>query len=160
MDPELCIRSRSAEETKRLGARLGAALLPGDVVGLTGPLGAGKTCLVQGIARGLGVDPRIPVTSPTFTLVGEYPGRVPLRHVDFYRVEDARRLEDAGFPDLFDGKGVVVVEWWERFPMALGPDRLEVQLDIEAPSERRLLLRGHGKRATERVRGIVEGRCR
>ncbi len=82
-----CVDSHSAEETRRIGTRLGQELRGGDVLGISGELGSGKTCLVQGIARGLEVDPAIPITSPTFTLVGEYPGRVPLRHADFFRVE-------------------------------------------------------------------------
>ena len=100
------VDSSSAEQTQRLGQWLGAELKGGDVIGLAGELGSGKTCLVQGIARGLGVDPGLPVTSPTFTLVGEYPGRVRLRHADFYRVESYARLEDAGFDDLLDSDAV------------------------------------------------------
>jgi len=123
-----CVDSRSAEETRRLGSSLGRALRAGDVVALSGDLGAGKTCLVQGIALGLDVSPEVPVTSPTFTLVGEYAGRLPLRHADFYRVESYARLVGAGFEDLLDGQGVLVVEWPELFPEALPPDRLEVQM--------------------------------
>jgi tRNA threonylcarbamoyladenosine biosynthesis protein TsaE len=142
-----CIASRSREETLRIGEALGARLRPGDVLALEGPLGAGKTTLVQGIARGLGVPPEIPVTSPTFTLVGEYPGRVPLRHADFYRVESAERLADAGFDDLLDGDGVLVVEWPERFPRALPRERLWIRLEIRGESERLLRLEGSGERA-------------
>ncbi|MBW2279833.1 MAG: tRNA (adenosine(37)-N6)-threonylcarbamoyltransferase complex ATPase subunit type 1 TsaE [Deltaproteobacteria bacterium] len=127
-----CVDSRSAEETRRLGSSLGRALQAGDVVALSGDLGAGKTCLVQGIARGLDVPPEVPVTSPTFTLVGEYPGRLPLRHADFYRVESYARLAGAGFDDLLDGKGVLVVEWPELFPDALPQDRLEVHIALLA----------------------------
>jgi tRNA threonylcarbamoyladenosine biosynthesis protein TsaE len=141
------VDSLSEAATRGLGERLGTLLEAGDTLGLSGPLGAGKTCFVQGVARGLGVDPAIAVTSPTFTLVGEYPGRVPLRHADFYRVESAQRLEDAGFDDLLDGVGVLVVEWPERFPEWLPPDRLDVVIEILSPESRRLELRPHGGRA-------------
>lgn len=146
MTAETYVDSPSPDETRRLGALLGAELGPGDVLGVSGELGAGKTCLVQGIARGLGVDPRIPVTSPTFTLVGEYPARVPLRHADFYRVESYERLEAAGFDDLFDGRGVLVVEWPELFPPALPLERLEIRIEILSEFARRLLLSSRGGR--------------
>lgn len=152
MSPTLSCASRSPEETRALGARLGEELAAGDVVAVEGPLGAGKTCLVQGIARGLDVPDEIPVTSPTFTLVGEYVGRERLCHADFYRVENPRRLEDAGFDDLLDGRVVLVVEWPERFPEVLPADCLWIRLEIRSESERRLYVRSAGARA-ERLLG-------
>ena len=151
-----CIDSHSAEETRQLGARLGQQLCGGDVIGLIGELGSGKTCLVQGIARGMGVDPQIPVTSPTFTLVGEYPGELVLRHADFYRVESYARLEDAGFDDLLDSKAVLVVEWPERFPDVLPAERLEIAIAFVSDSERRLRFGGKGERARELIRSLFE----
>ncbi|MEE2703347.1 MAG: tRNA (adenosine(37)-N6)-threonylcarbamoyltransferase complex ATPase subunit type 1 TsaE [Myxococcota bacterium] len=144
-----CGDSRSPEETRRLGAAIGKSAEAGDVIALEGPLGVGKTCLVQGIARGLEVDARTPVTSPSFTLVGEYEGRVPLRHADFYRVESYRRLEDAGFDDLLDGRGVVVVEWPERFPQALPSGPLLIELEFVGESSRRIRLSASGGRAKQ-----------
>ena len=151
-----CVDSHSAEETRRIGTRLGQELRGGDVLGISGELGSGKTCLVQGIARGLEVDPAIPITSPTFTLVGEYPGRVPLRHADFFRVESYARLEDAGFDDLLDSDAVLVVEWPERFPEVLPAERLEIRIALVSESERRLCLEGKGVRARELVRRFLE----
>ena len=151
-----CFDSPSPEETRRLGALLGGLVSPGDAIALEGPLGAGKTCLVQGIAAGLGVPSEVPVTSPSFTLVGEYPGRVPLRHADFYRVESYQRLEDAGFDDLLDGCGVLVVEWPERFPEALPRDRLWIRVEIRSESQRRLVLRADGVRAEELRRRLAD----
>jgi tRNA threonylcarbamoyladenosine biosynthesis protein TsaE len=149
MEPICCVDSHSPDETRRLGARLGEVLEAGDVIALEGPLGAGKTCLVQGIAAGLGVDPALPVTSPSFTLVGEYPARIPLRHADFYRVPSYGRLEAAGFDDLLDGSGVLVVEWAERFPEALPPNPLLIRIEIRSESVRRLRLAGGGVRERE-----------
>ena len=148
--------SPSSEQTRALGAALGGCVRPGDVLALRGPLGVGKTCLVQGIARGLGVDPNVPVTSPTFTLVGEYPGRVSLRHADFYRVDSYRRLEDAGFDDLLDGRGVVVVEWPERFPEALPEGRLLIEFEFVGESSRRLRCSARGSRAEQLLQQAAE----
>ncbi len=156
MSPDRSVVSRSADETRRLGAELGELLRGGDIVGVSGELGAGKTCLVQGIARGVGVEPSIPVTSPTFTLVGEYAGRVALRHADFYRVESYARLDDAGFADLLDESGVLVVEWPERFPDALPAQRLDIAMEIVSESERRIRLGGAGERAKELGRRLLE----
>ncbi len=158
MGAELSVVSHSAEETRSLGILLGEELHAGDVVALIGPLGAGKTCLAQGIALGLGVDASVPVTSPTFTLVGEYPGRVPLRHADFYRVETPTRLEDAGFDDLLDGRGVLVVEWPERFPDALPKERLEIRIEIRSESERSVEFRAYGAGAEAGIRRLAS-RC-
>ena len=148
--------SRSPDETRRLGALLGELLEGGDVVSVSGELGAGKTCLVQGIARGLGVDPAVPITSPTFTLVGEYPGRLALRHADFYRVESYARLDDAGFQDLFDESGVLVVEWPELFPEALPQERFAIALELVSECESRVRFGGAGRRAEQIERRILE----
>ena len=154
MIADACVLSHSAAETRRLGEQLGRLLEGGDAVALSGELGAGKTCFAQGLALGLGVAPEVPVTSPTFTLVGQYPGRVEMRHADFYRVDHYARLEDAGFRDLLDAHGVLVVEWPERFPEALPDERIEVGIEIVSDAERRIRLRGIGERAGEIVRRL------
>jgi tRNA threonylcarbamoyladenosine biosynthesis protein TsaE len=114
------IVSASAEETARAGEALGRTLGPADVVALTGELGAGKTCFVQGVVRGLGVS--TPATSPTFVLVNEYRGRVPVHHVDAYRTASLTELMDLGLLELFDGDGVTLVEWADKLRPLL-PDR-------------------------------------
>jgi tRNA threonylcarbamoyladenosine biosynthesis protein TsaE len=155
MNPAHSIRSRSAEETQALGLALGELLRAGDVVLLSGPLGAGKTCFVQGLARGLGVPPGVAVTSPTFVLVAEYPGRAWLRHADFYRVESYARLLDAGFDDLASPDGVLVVEWPERFPDALPPERLELRIGADAQTgEREIRVEARGERARELLKEL------
>lgn len=120
----------TAAATQRVGARLGALLQPGDVLGLDGPLGAGKTCFVQGLARGLGVPEEVAVGSPTFTLINQYQGRVPLWHVDLYRLGDARELPELGLWELSEGGGVLAVEWLSRFPDAVPGDRLALVLSL------------------------------
>ena len=112
--------SHSEKETEQLGERLGQALSPGTVVAYTGGLGMGKTAFTRGLARGLGCTER--VTSPTFTLVNEYPGRIPLFHFDMYRLPDADALFDIGWEDYLDRGGVCAVEWSENVAEALPED--------------------------------------
>lgn len=137
----------SPARTGALGAALAGCLAPGDLVGLIGDLGAGKTLLVQGIARGLAVPPRVRVTSPTFTLVNEYHGgRMPLYHADLYRIERIEELDEVGLDDICRrGDGVVCVEWCDRFPV-LGADYLEVRLRVADEDGRLLDARGTGPR--------------
>jgi tRNA threonylcarbamoyladenosine biosynthesis protein TsaE len=104
--------SRSAEETQALGERLGSRLGRGDVVACVGALGAGKTCFLQGLARGLGVT--ADVTSPTFVLVNQYTGRVPVFHVDAYRTGSLTELVDLGLEEMLHGEGVTIVEWADK----------------------------------------------
>jgi tRNA threonylcarbamoyladenosine biosynthesis protein TsaE len=131
--------SPSAAATRALGARLGAAAAAGDVIALVGPLGAGKTELARGIARGLDVDE--PVTSPTFVLVAEHAGRLPLFHVDCYRLAGAADALAAGILDERAAEGVTVVEWAERLGAALPPGHLEIVLDGAGDEPRSLVLR-------------------
>jgi tRNA threonylcarbamoyladenosine biosynthesis protein TsaE len=131
--------SPSAAATRALGARLGALAGPGDVIALVGPLGAGKTELARGIARGLGVEE--PVSSPTFVLVAEHPGRVPLYHVDCYRLAGAEDALAAGILDERGEEGVTVIEWAERLGVALPAGRLEVTIDGAGDEPRRVALR-------------------
>ncbi|MEW6771242.1 MAG: tRNA (adenosine(37)-N6)-threonylcarbamoyltransferase complex ATPase subunit type 1 TsaE [Bacillota bacterium] len=149
---ELETRSNSAEETRMLGERLGRLLQSGDVVALQGDLGAGKTCFTQGVARGLGVAGR--VTSPTFVLIREYEGRLPLYHFDAYRLTGPEDLLALGSDDYFEDAGVSVVEWAEHVAAALPQDRLEIEL-LRVPGEeesRLIRFRATGPRA----KGIVE----
>jgi tRNA threonylcarbamoyladenosine biosynthesis protein TsaE len=127
--------STSEEETSAAGEELARSLSPGDVVLLHGELGAGKTAFVRGLARGLGADPA-EVSSPTFTLVQEYRGRVTLFHVDLYRL-DEREVDDLGLDELVAGEGVVAVEWAERW---LGcPDEvIEVRIEDAGEDRRRI----------------------
>jgi len=107
-------RTQNEEETRIIGECVGACLLPGHMVALIGDLGAGKTCLTKGLAKGLGVPDQYEITSPTFTLINEYPGRIRLCHVDAYRLDNSRDMADTGFEDFFNAQVVVVIEWAER----------------------------------------------
>lgn len=159
MTREATVDSASVEETAAIGERLGALLDAGDVVLLDGPLGAGKTALTQGIARGVGVPPERRVASPTFTLVNEHPGRVPLFHLDLYRIEDPGELVEVGVDDALGPRGVAVVEWAERLGAEFLPrERLEIQIAITGPEARRLRLVAVGARA-EAVLGAFIGQA-
>ena len=120
------IVSRSAEETLSIGAELGQRLQPGDALLLTGDLGAGKTTLTQGIALGLGVPER--PRSPTFVMATEYHGRLPLYHLDLYRIEALDELGDLGLDEYLNGDGVTVVEWADRAPRAFPAHGLWIEL--------------------------------
>jgi tRNA threonylcarbamoyladenosine biosynthesis protein TsaE len=135
-------RTNSPEETRRFGRELGELLRPGDFVGLTGPLGSGKTVVIQGAAVGLGFEGY--VTSPTFIIVNEYSGRVPIEHVDLYRITDARELEDIGYREFFFGDGVALVEWADRVPELLPETRLDVAIVIAGEEAREFSVSAHG----------------
>ena len=115
-------------DTEALGRRLGASLAAGDVVALVGQLGAGKTTLVRAICEGLGVANLAAVTSPTFTLVHEYAGRVPVFHFDAYRLKSAREFLELGFEEYLTAGGVCLVEWADLVADALPARRLTVEL--------------------------------
>lgn len=102
----------SSGETRSLGKTLSRVLVPGDVICLSGPLGSGKTCLIQGLAQGLGISDK--VGSPSFVLVAEYSGTLPVRHVDLYRLDSPSEMDSLGLEELCDGQGITLVEWGEK----------------------------------------------
>ncbi len=165
----MCWTSRSPAETRALAQGLAAALESlGGVVGLVGPLGAGKTVFAQGLAEGLGLDPGL-VASPTFVIAGELPlgPEAPVErlvHADFYRVEDPLELEMAGLADWLAPGTLLLAEWADRFPQDLPDDRIEVRIDTSGtggPEQRsvRALALGWSGSASERVLGRWRARC-
>lgn len=145
---ELIVITEGPEETRRFGQRVGSLLRAGDVVCLSGDLGSGKTTFTQGLAVGLGLDPSVPVSSPTFTIVAEHPGgRVPLSHFDVYRLTGPDDLYDLGFDDYLAQDGVVVIEWAQKIATALPEDRLDIALGIVSAEGRRLTLTAGGARS-------------
>lgn len=135
--------SHSVDQTRRLGARLGQMLKGGEVLCLTGELGTGKTCMVQGLGQGLGVTERI--TSPTFTLTNEYRGgRLCLYHVDLYRIVDAKAALMFGLDDYLYGDGVCAIEWAERVEDIWPNDYLHVRLRHIDDTKRGITLHGFG----------------
>lgn len=142
----------TAAATRRVGAALGRLAQPGDILGLDGPLGAGKTCLVSGLAEGLGL--RGPITSPTFTLINEYAGRLPLFHADLYRLNSEQELLELGLYESAEFGGVLAVEWLSRFPDALPRDRLDLQLALGPGRGRTLTITAGGPRSAQRLQEL------
>ncbi|MBE2268412.1 MAG: tRNA (adenosine(37)-N6)-threonylcarbamoyltransferase complex ATPase subunit type 1 TsaE [Anaerolinea sp.] len=150
---ELDIITHSAEQTRRLGVKLGTLLLPGDVVCLSGDMGAGKTAFSSGIGAGWGAQE--PLTSPTFNLVHTHSrpqDRVRLYHLDCYRLTSAADADSIDLDDILDGRGVVIIEWAERIEAALPRERLWVELRVLEPTRRNFVLTATG----ERYRKLVD----
>jgi tRNA threonylcarbamoyladenosine biosynthesis protein TsaE len=154
---EVRLVSLSPEETVRIGEILGAQLEAGDVVALVGELGAGKTCLTQGIAQGLGVPPAYRITSPTFTLINEYPGRLELYHMDMYRLGGAAETADMGMDEYFDGRGVVVVEWAEKIAAILPERTLFIRIAYEDEQRRLFRIAASTEKTMQIVDALHEG---
>jgi len=122
------VLSGSADRTRQLAGEMAGELGRGDVVALVGELGAGKTCFIQGLCAGLGVEER--VTSPSFVLLHEYSGRLPIYHFDAYRLDDADQFWDLGAPDYLDGDGICLVEWADRVRSMLPDHTRWVRLEL------------------------------
>lgn len=133
-------------ETELIGAAIGQVLCEGDVIALIGDLGAGKTALVHGIVSGLGVPPTV-VTSPTFMLMHQYHGRLPLTHMDLYRLRSPEEAEAIGLAEVFAEDGVTAIEWADRFPSLLPSDRLEVRLSHRTVTTRSIQFMAQGARS-------------
>ena len=139
------IRLRGLKDTKEFGERLGSLLRGGDVISLIGDLGAGKTTLTKSIGKGLGVEDYI--TSPTFTLINEYKGRVWVYHFDVYRLEDPEDLLDLGYEDYFYSKGVTIIEWADKIKDILPENRVDIKIEKgKELDDRIVILSGKGDR--------------
>ena len=156
----LTIVTRSVEETVALGERLGLLVRPGDFVALTGELGSGKTQFVRGIAAGLGLDPSVPVTSPTYTFLNSYSGRLLLNHFDLYRLTGDQDVIDLGFEEYFYGDGVSIVEWADRLLNLLPGERISIAFDYLDENARRITFEPHGEKYEEIIRLLAENGCR
>ncbi len=142
--------TKSADDTRDLAAQISSLVRPGDVVLLSGELGAGKTTFAQGFGRGLGVTE--PVVSPTFVLMRSYPGRLPLVHCDVYRLDHLQEVIDLGLPELLDDGAVALVEWGDVVASALPADFLEVRMEFgDGEDDRTLRFRAVGPRWSARL---------
>ncbi|MBI4285627.1 MAG: tRNA (adenosine(37)-N6)-threonylcarbamoyltransferase complex ATPase subunit type 1 TsaE [Chloroflexi bacterium] len=146
--------SHSPEETQALGVQIGELAQPGDIYLLVGKLGAGKTCLTQGIAWGLGIKEY--AASPSFVLLRELHGRLPLYHVDLYRLDRTEEVADLGLDDYFYGQGVCVVEWADRGLPVLPPAHLLVEIKYLDENSRHIRLKPNGKRYLDLVAQLRE----
>ena len=121
-------RTHAPEETQAVGKQIGEALKPGDVVALVGDLGAGKTCLAQGIARGIGIAAHEVVNSPSYTLVNEYNGNIPIFHIDLYRLKHQNEILDLGLEEYLEGDGICIVEWANRISELLPKRHIHITI--------------------------------
>lgn len=142
-------------QTLVFGRQLGRLAQPGDVITLEGALGVGKTTLTQAIGRGLEVPEQYYITSPTFGLLHDYPGRIPLYHMDLYRISSEEELEDLGFEEYLYGKGLAVVEWPDRLGGMLPSDRLHIELFFALRTARTARITIFGKRWQERFSALT-----
>lgn len=136
--------SRSLADTQTLARVIGHRLSPGALLMLNGDLGSGKTSFVQGLAQGLEVPEHYYVTSPTFTLINEYPGKYDLYHIDLYRIDHPDALDDIGFYDIISGYGVVAVEWADKFRSQLPTEFLELKFEIMDENSRHIVITATG----------------
>ena len=148
------IELSTLQRTESLGTVLGKIAEPGDIITLAGTLGAGKTALAQFIGRGLGIDPSIYITSPTFSLLHEYQGRIPLYHMDLYRLGSEEEIESLGFSEYFYGHGLTVIEWPERLGSLMPSERLHIELVISGETSRTAHLNTHGELWQKKVADI------
>jgi tRNA threonylcarbamoyladenosine biosynthesis protein TsaE len=152
--PGLTLISDSEAETRALGEWCGRSIQGPLAVFLEGGLGSGKTVFVQGLARGLGVPDRTYVTSPSFTLVNEYPARLTLFHLDLYRLEAGADLDDLGLADMLAGEAVTAIEWAERLAPGAAPERLKIRFEIAAADSRRLCVQAYGQAAATLLKAM------
>jgi tRNA threonylcarbamoyladenosine biosynthesis protein TsaE len=150
----MILNTSSPEDTQRLGEELGKLARPGDVFLLSGELGSGKTCLTQGIAWGLGIEGY--ATSPSFVVMNQYRGRLPLYHIDLYRLENVAEVMDLGLDDYLYGDGVCVVEWADRAPQAFPAEHLRIKISYLSEAGRRFEFEPGGKRYVELLSQLKE----
>ena len=150
------IVSNSAEETRKIGMKLGKLAASGDVIFLVGTLGAGKTCLTQGIARGLGINEY--TASPSFVLVREHRGKLPLYHIDLYRLDRIEEVAQLGLDDYLYGNGLCVVEWADKGLSVLPEEHLLIEMQIVSPMKRKLSFMPRGTRYLEMLSKLNSAR--
>jgi len=153
----ITIKTTSVKETIAIGKKLGKLMSPGDVIYLTGELGAGKTCFVKGIAEGLGIRGK-DITSPTFIIINEYKGKIPLYHIDLYRIGVIEDLRDIGMDEIVYGKGVTAIEWAERIKDVLPDERLDITLKWVDDKTRSIEIRAFGHHHKEILDKLGEGK--
>ena len=149
------LKTKSAAETKRVGRRIGEALRQGDLVVLFGELGSGKTCLTQGIAIGLDIKEDY-VSSPSFVIIKEYRGRLPLYHIDFFRLQTAKEIESTGYDECICGEGVTVIEWAEKIEDVLSGKYFRIELIISGKNKRHIFFKPVGGNYERIAREVYE----
>ena len=142
----MVFRTKSTSETIRIGKSIGSRLLPGDVVALTGELGAGKTQFIKGLAAGVGIGNPTYVSSPSFKLINEYPGKITFYHIDLFRLRGEKEAEELGLDDYFQSRGITAIEWADKIPSLLPEEILRIHIRYTGENSRTLEISGEGKR--------------
>jgi len=150
------VTSNSSRKTMSLGRNLASWVQSGDIIGLVGELGTGKTCFVRGFCAGIVVDSEAWVRSPTFTLINEYQGRLPVYHIDLYRVGKQEELEALNLREYLYDDGVSLIEWFEYLPAAEVDEYLELRIAHGGGSKRELMFVAHGERYEQRLAKLRE----
>jgi tRNA threonylcarbamoyladenosine biosynthesis protein TsaE len=153
-DRHIQITTRSAAETRKLGQIIGTHIDRPMRIALTGDLGSGKTVFVQGLAKGLDVSEQYYITSPTFTLINEYPGRHPLLHVDLYRIEHLDELGEIELEEVFEQNAVIAVEWAEKLSRAMLLDHLKLQFKLISDEIRQIDIFAYGQAAGNLIEAL------
>jgi tRNA threonylcarbamoyladenosine biosynthesis protein TsaE len=142
----MVFQTGNTSETIRMGKRLGRLLQPGDVVALVGDLGTGKTQFIKGLAEGVGVGKATYVSSPSFTLINEYPGRIPFYHIDLFRLESEKEAEGLGLEEYVRGNGITAIEWADKIPSLLPEELVWIKIHYTGEHSRTLEITPKGKR--------------
>jgi tRNA threonylcarbamoyladenosine biosynthesis protein TsaE len=156
---QVVIQTKGASETIRIGRCIGSRLLPGDVVALVGELGAGKTQFIKGLAAGAGIRNSTYISSPSFTLIHEYPGKMIFYHIDLFRLGKEKEAEELGLEDYFRGQGITAIEWADKVPSLLPKEFLFVRIAYTGRNARSLEIIGKGKRYEELVNELRISDC-
>jgi len=160
MVKKVVFQTKSTLETIRVGKDIGQRLLPGDVVALVGELGAGKTQLIKGLAAGVGIENSAYISSPSFTLIHEYPGEIPLYHVDLFRLGREQEAEELGLEEYFQGRGITAIEWADKIPSLLPQELLFISIASMDKNIRSVEISGRGERYLNLVDQIQSSESR
>ena len=152
----MVFHTKSAFQTIQIGKSIGSRLLPGDVVALVGELGAGKTQFIKGLAAGVGIGNPAYISSPSFKLVNEYPGKINLYHIDLFRLEGEKEAEELGLEDYFQGRGITAIEWADKISSLLPEEILRIEIHYTGENTRSLEILGKGKRYEGLVKELSE----
>ena len=155
----MVIQSKSTSETIRLGKSIGSRLRAGDVVALVGELGAGKTQFIKGLATGAGVGKPTYVSSPSFTLINEYPGEVPFYHIDLFRLASQKEAEGLGLEDYLHGGGITAIEWADKIPSLFPGEMLSIHIVYTGKNTRSIEMKGRGKHYEELLNQLKISDC-
>lgn len=151
---KVILNSKNPSETIRIGKRIGSCLRPGDVVALIGELGAGKTQLIKGLAEGVGADKETCVSSPSFTLINEYKGRIPFYHIDLYRLDEVHEAFELGLEEYLHGEGITAIEWADRILSLLPQELLRIDIYYTGEKTRSMEMGGIGNRYEQLINEI------